>query len=246
MNKENIASLSNQELVEFLQDGLISRATGGEFENDSYTYVRKLILEKKIGSKLLPKWIFKNRNLDMFWPFIKNKFGNYAERRAFIWEEFGPLIDHLESNNNLPLDDNIEFNEDFIQELWHKALERKNSDPEGAITTARTLIETILKHVLDEFKIPYSASADLSELYKSVAKELNLAPEQHHEQIFKQILGGANGIIGGLGALRNKLGDAHGKAKNQIKPSERHSELAINMAGSIGVFIYKTYKSKCD
>ncbi len=101
---------------------------------------------------------------------------------------------------------------------WQKANERKNSDPEGAITIARTLIESLLKHILDERGISYGDNIELSELYKEVAKFLNLAPEQHQEQIFKQILGGANGIISGLGAMRNKLGDAHGTTKTKIKP----------------------------
>ncbi len=85
---------------------------------------------------------------------------------------------------------------------------------------------------------------ELSELYKEVAKLLNLAPEQHQEGIFKQILGGASGIISGLGAMRNKLGDAHGATKTKIKPKERHGELAVNLAGSMALFIYKTYKER--
>jgi phage terminase large subunit-like protein len=38
---------------------------------------------------------------------------------------------------------------DYIQETWHKALERRASDPEGAITAARTLLESVCKHILD-------------------------------------------------------------------------------------------------
>lgn len=99
-----------------------------------------------------------------------------------------------------------------------------------------------MKYILDEQDIKYNDGAELPDLYKEVAKSLNLAPEQHQEQIFKQILGGTSGIISGLGALRNKLGDAHGKSKNSVKPSERHSELAVNLAGAMAIFLYKTFK----
>jgi len=146
--------------------------------------------------------------------------------------------------NMSTIDENIVFDEEHIHTQWKKALERKKNDPEGAITTARTLIESILKYILDEKKIIYNENADLSEMYKEVAKSLNLAPEQHQEQIFKQILGGANGIISGLGSLRNKLGDAHGKTKVSIKPKERHSELAVNLAGTMAIFLYKTFKEE--
>ncbi|WP_420196198.1 abortive infection family protein [Idiomarina xiamenensis] len=73
------------------------------------------------------------------------------------------------------------------------------------------------------------------------AKELNLSPDQHNEQIFKQILGGCSGIVNGLGTLRNKLGDAHGKGKLPVKPQARHAELAVNLAGSMTLFLISTH-----
>lgn len=43
--------------------------------------------------------------------------------------------------------------------------------------------------------------------------------------------------------MRNKYGDSHGKSPiKSYKPKERHSELAINLAGALALFIYKTYK----
>lgn len=145
-------------------------------------------------------------------------------------------------NTETPLAKTISFDETYIHVQWEKAIERKQTDPEGAITMARTLIESLLKHILDEQNIDHGESMELSELYKEVAKLLNLAPEQHQEKIFKQILGGANGVVSGLGAMRNKLGDAHGGVKTKVRPKERHSELAVNLAGSIAIFIYKTYQ----
>jgi hypothetical protein len=37
-----------------------------------------------------------------------------------------------------------------VSEMWHKALDRRTDDPDGAITAARTLLETVCKHILDE------------------------------------------------------------------------------------------------
>jgi hypothetical protein len=141
------------------------------------------------------------------------------------------------------LEENIEFDDEYIHQEWKKALDRKsNGDLEGAITISRTMIESILKFILTKQEIEISENMDLSELYKKTAKSLNLAPEQHQEKIFQQILGGANGIISGLGSLRNKLGDSHGTNGLKIKPKERHSELAVNLAGTMAIFIYKTYQ----
>lgn len=239
---EHIKTLNDFELVQYFQDGLVSRATGGTFEDQLYSLIRSKLLSNKSIETLMPNWIKTNRTLDLFWLFIKGRFGTYAERRQFLWEEFSTVLNYLESKSTSPIEVSIVFDEAHIHKQWQKALERKSNEPEGAITSARTLIESILKYILDEQGIIYNDSSELPELYKEVAKSLNLAPEQHQEQIFKQILGGASSVVIGLGALRNKLGDAHGKSKTSVKPSDRHSELAVNMAGSIAIFLFRTFK----
>ncbi|MCG2419361.1 abortive infection family protein [Aequorivita sp. F47161] len=239
---ENIDKLNDFQLVEYFQDGVVAHATGNRFDNQFYTIVRIKLLSINPIENLLPDWVKTKRTIDQFWTFIKGRFSTYQERREFLWNEFAPSLNYLENKFTSPLEESIVFDESHIHSQWKKAIERQQSEPEGAITAARTLIESVLKHILDEQKIPYNDGAELPDLYKEVAKSLNMAPEQHQEQIFKQILGGASGIVSGLGALRNKLGDAHGKSKNSVKPLERHSELAVNLAGAMTIFLFKTFK----
>jgi hypothetical protein len=239
---EQIEKFNEYQLVEYFQDGVVARATGSDFENQLYKTVRTRLIGNKSLEKLLPEWVKTKRTIDQFWTFIKGRFSTYQERREFLWNEFSPILNYLEKKSTSPLEESIVFDEAHIHTQWQIALDRKQTEPEGAITSARTLIESILKHILDEQDIEYNDTAELPELYKEVAKSLNLAPENHQEQIFKQILGGASGIVSGLGALRNKLGDAHGKSKKSVKPSERHSELAVNLAGSMATFLFKTYE----
>lgn len=121
-------------------------------------------------------------------------------------------------------------------------MERKVSDPEGAITISRTILETVCKHILDELEVEYDANkVELHQLYKLTADQLNLSPEQHTEKVFKQILGGCSAVVNGLGTLRNRYGDAHGKGKKPIKPAPRHAELAVNLAGTMAMFLVETY-----
>ncbi len=131
-----------------------------------------------------------------------------------------------------------------IGEVWRKALDRRHQDPEGAITAARTLLESVCKHILDEVVVEYSENIDLPKLYGMVSKELNLAPSQHTEEAFKRILGGAHSVVDGLANLRNRLGDAHGQGKRPVKPLPRHAELAVNMAGSVASFLLATFEAK--
>jgi len=243
---ENIKTFSDYELAQYIQNGLISRSTGGTFDDNFYKLARSRLIGNKTIERLIPCFVKTSHDVQQFWSFIKTKFERYEERRQYMWNEFSPLLQHSEQSNTAPIDTVIVFDEAHIHAQWQKAIDRKVSDPEGAITMARTLLESILKHILNEQKIVYGDNLELSELYKEVAKSLNLAPEQHQEQIFKQILGGANGIVSGLGAMRNKLGDAHGTVKSAIKPKERHSELAVNLSGSMAIFLYKTYKESGD
>ena len=238
---EHISKFNDFDLVQYMQDNLISCATGGNFDNTIYAFVRNKLLKNATLEAHLPKWIQTNRTIGQFWIFIKGKYGTYQERRSFLWAQFTDILNYLESKTESPINETIVFDEVYIHNLWQKAIERKETDPEAAITSARTLLESVLKYILDEQKITYTDSIDLPELYKEVSKSLNLAPEQHQEQIFKQILGGVHGVVGGLGALRNKLGDAHGKSIHSVKPKQRHSELAVNLAGTVSIFLFKTF-----
>ena len=127
-----------------------------------------------------------------------------------------------------------------VQAAWQKALERRYDDPEGAITSARTLLEAVCKHILDEDEILYEDKDDMPKLYRRVAKHLNLSPSQHTERLFRQILGGCHAIVEGLGSIRNKLGDAHAGGKKIVRPASRHAELAVNLAGAMAQFLVAT------
>lgn len=136
------------------------------------------------------------------------------------------------------------FNPEHVHPRWLAALDRRSSDPEGAITLARTLMEDVCKWLLVETGGTWEETDDLPLLYRKLAKSLNLAPDSHTEQTFKQILGSCQSIIEGLGALRNKLGDAHSVGPKRVRPSARHAELAVNLAGTMATFLVSTWKAR--
>lgn len=241
---------SDLERATFLQNALVSRATGGQPEDSHYQSVRKELLQNREIADLLPAFVRTCRDLSQFWAFIKRENGQYEGRRQIIWAAFSPLLEHLEGKSSKPSDAPISdglksFDSDGVHSVWTKALDRRETDPDGAITAARTLLETVCKNVLDGCRTPYSKNgADLPELYKLVSKELNLAPNLHSEEIFKQILGGVTSVVHGLGAMRNRLGDAHGQGKAPVRPAPRHAQLAVNLAGSTALFIVETWEAR--
>lgn len=235
--------------VEELQDMLVNFSTGGGFGESDYESLRQDLLSNPLTKYLIPDFVKKNRNLSQFWSFIKHKFDHYQERREFLWGAFSPLLEKLEFLKTNPISDSVDgtlktFDIENVSSTWSKITRRREEDPEGAITAARTMLEDVCKYVLEELKVEHPAVMDLPDLYKLVAKNLSLAPEQHTEKIFKQILGGAQSVVQGLAAMRNKLGDAHGKGRGGPKPQPRHAELAINMAGTLSVFLLETLNTK--
>lgn len=148
-----------------------------------------------------------------------------------------------------PADDEItalmqRFDEAGIHDLWQKALLRRNSDPDGAITIARTYLERTCKHILDEEGVAYPDDIDLPKLWSECAKLLSLAPSQHTEDAFKGILGSCQNVVNTLGTIRNRVGDSHGQRGRPVRPKPRHAQLAVNLAGSMAMFLLATWEEQ--
>ena len=235
----------------FFRDGLISLATGGTFQQADFLSLKNEFLSDQTTKPMLPRFLRTCPDTNAFWQFIKHEFASYKERRAFLREEFKPLIATLEGAEQ-PASELItttldRFGIDPAKDAWARALARSTADPEGAITAARSLLESVCKSILDlESEEPplYGPSDDLPKLYKLVSTRLNLAPSQHSEKVFKQILSGCIGVIEGLGELRNKVGDAHGHGRKQVKVQTRHATLAVTLAGAASVFLVESYQTK--
>jgi Abortive infection C-terminus len=198
----------------------------------------------------LPEEVRTCRDLEHFWGRIKAVSPQWAPRRAHIRDGLAKLYDHLEGASRAPMDAIASealstFDADGVHVVWVKALERRHTDPEGAITVARTLLETVCKRILDESGIEYQDKHDLPKLYGIVATKLDIAPSQHTEDVFKRILGGCSSVVEGLGSLRNKISDAHGRGgKLPVRPLPRHAHLAVNLAGTMATFLVETWLAR--
>lgn len=91
--------------VEAMQKMLISRATGEWPSVEEYQTARKALLSIARIKAKLPQFVRSCRDLDQFWGLIKVEGDNYAERRAFIWDGFRPVLDMLDAESRAPSDD---------------------------------------------------------------------------------------------------------------------------------------------
>jgi hypothetical protein len=240
---------SDQERALFLQNLLITRARGEHANDVDYRALRKHFMESGSTKDLLPTFVRSNRDLASFWGWIKSESPTYAGRARIIREAFVPLLDYVEGKDRAPLDKSASetlasFDVEGVHAVWEKALARRANDSEGAITAARTLLETVCKHILDAQQIVYGENDDLPKLYNAVARSLNLAPSQHTEEAFRRVLGGAASIVEGLGTIRNRIGDSHGSGRRPVRPIARHAHLVVNVAGSMATFLVETWLAR--
>lgn len=234
-----------------LLHGLIARATGSDFDGGDplFKSLRREFITEANTKNITPKFLKRTRDLDQFWGIIQPMFGSYAERRKYLYDQFSPLLDFLENTNSSAHETSVgeafeQFVPGHIPDLWNKAIERTKDDPEGAITLARTLLESVCKYILDEEEITYKSDGSLPTLWRACSEQLNLSPSQHTEIVFKSILGSCENIVSSLGSLRNKISDSHGQGKRPVKPHARHAELSVNLAGSMAQFLVSTWESK--
>lgn len=228
-----------------IQDLLIKHATGTGQDEDKYQELRREIIGYERSPKLIPVFVINCRTLEQFWHLMKSRFESYQERREFIYEAFLPLLNELEAGTNKGFislySEPIEaFNLERIEKEFIKCFERSPKDPEGAITSARSLLESVCKHILDESGEVYKEKDELQDIYKKAARKIRLAPEQHKEQVFKQTLQGCLSVVEGLASMRNVYSDSHGKSKHIVIPKERHAKLAVGLASSMALFLLQS------
>ncbi len=235
--------------VESLKNILVAKACGERANEFEYSKLRKRLMKEPLVKDQLPRFVRTCGNLGEFLPYIKETHATYAGRRRFLSEQFEEVLTYLEQESANPSGTSInplltKVETPHIAAAWQQAIDQQATDPSGAITSANTLLETVCKHILDEQEITYANTDDLPKLYQLVADSLTLSPSQHTEQVFRQILGGCQAVVEGLGAMMNQHSDAQGVGKAGVRPAARHAELAVDLAGTMATFLLATWEAK--
>ena len=121
------------------------------------------------------------------------------------------------------------------------------SDPSLAIGTAKELIETVCKTILEERGKPVEGTPDIPTLTKTLLKELDLVPEGIPEEkrgadLIKGILRSLGTIGNDLAQLRGLYGTGHGKTANAQTLKSRHAKLAVGTAATLATFLFETHQ----
>ena len=235
---EGLLELMHDELVAYGTDGSHQLATSG-----SAQAIRALeTVTWRLGLPLkLPFRDF--TTFRSYW--IRNGasgHGGWQARRDIVAELLDPTREELDQ---LRRGGKPQIDEDLIASLRDPVAIREHlarlqriaeSDPPLAIGTAKELIESTAKTVLQERGVDVDDRDDLPALVKQAQEALGLHPSTAQPgpdgtDAVKRILGGLSSIAVGLGELRNRgYGTGHGPRGERVGLRSRHARLAVNAA----------------
>lgn len=137
----------------------------------------------------------------------------------------------------------LELKDDFLTEQIRKCDDKiKSGDFDGAITNARTMVETIIKYILSKNNKEYEYKGDIVDGYKEIKGLLKLNPsEPKYPDYIKKMLSGLISIVDGLAETRNKMSDSHARRQ---KPEKHHAKLAVNSAKTLSEFLIDSFKKQ--
>jgi Abortive infection C-terminus len=138
---------------------------------------------------------------------------------------------------------------DTVKRDLDRALLSAEHDPEDAVTSACSVVESVCRSVLIELGIALPQKKDVQGLYQAVREPLGLTPDKGGvpDEIagdVRTILGGLNSVVNGVGSLRTHAGDAHGRERGYRRIDARIARLAINSASTASLFVLETWQKQ--
>ncbi|HCF9254930.1 TPA: abortive infection family protein [Pseudomonas aeruginosa] len=125
-----------------------------------------------------------------------------------------------------------------IRESWEKALNRRSTDPRGAITAARALLEATLKWIIEQRG--GSVTDKNNELFNRAISALGLDLKG---KPLEKTIQGLNAIIWSVGDMRNRHGDAHGAASCDNSPTKNEAGFCVNLASAAALYLLEEFES---
>jgi len=174
-----------------------------------------------------------------------------AERERIYWTGEGFDLSSLDASAMLVhASQSIQrFGLAEVNQEARRILLNVESDPGDAITSAKSLLESVCRHILADFGEKRSPTANLGDLMRAVMERLSLLPEQVSEKrrgagAAKKVLRSIQATVQGLAELRNLYGDPHGKGPGYRGLESRHARLAATLSGAVAVFLAETHERR--
>jgi hypothetical protein len=141
------------------------------------------------------------------------------------------------------------LNFDTVSRDLKRALDTAHTDPESAVTSARSTVESVCRSIILELGGELPNKKDIKGLFNAVKKPLGLSPDRKDldteiaDDVRKNLSGLAT-VVEGIGALRTHGGDAHGRERGYVRIDPRIANLSINTASTVALFLIETWQRK--
>ncbi len=124
-----------------------------------------------------------------------------------------------------------------LRSRWDKALSRRQSDPSGAITAARSFLESTQKWILEQRG---SSISDRKRLFSATLQQVGLAGQGTP---MSGLLNDIDKLLLSIAQVRNQHGDAHGPADGSSDLTSAEAALCVNVAGALGLFLLECHQA---
>lgn len=240
----------NTEELERLKVVCIKIATGKADPQDDFNLYsalrRELLTDSKLSSHI-PASIRDSLDGGSLFGYFQALYPTYQERRVAINKTFVPLekITREKETTYLlttDLENNIgSVDSTFVRENFRKMIERADSDPSGCITSARGLLESTLKYILNQSGIEVEKNPDIGKLLNKVKQVLFPNFPKETEEI-KKIIGSLSLVVDKIKLIRDSYGDAHGHLDGDGSLDSVFAVFIANMSASICSFLIAAHE----
>lgn len=143
----------------------------------------------------------------------------------------------------------MRFDAPELQRQVARMRDAVDDDPALAIGTAKELVETTCKTILDDRAVAYNSNDDLLTLVKITRKTLGLMPNDIPQSakgadVVRRLLSSLGAVAQGLGELRNLYGTGHGRGGQAKGVGARHARLAVGAAATLAMFLFETHQER--
>ncbi|WP_020374991.1 abortive infection family protein [Sulfobacillus thermosulfidooxidans] len=130
----------------------------------------------------------------------------------------------------------------YLDQQVKRMKEAIDKDPDLAIGTAKELIETVCKTILQELHHETQKDWSLGRLFKETYRTLDgSSGDNPSPNSISQILGGLNTVVSGISELRNNFGTGHGRPADASSLDSHVAKLAVGAASVVASYLFETY-----
>jgi len=132
-------------------------------------------------------------------------------------------------------------------QTFEKAFKQVESDPSLAIGLANSALESVIKKILSDNRIPidYKEGDTLSKLINKICKAFNLHVDKNMPKEVRTIASSLISACETIETMRSKKTEFHGKSdEGFIISSPLYSYFIINAVSTVGTFLLNFYKNQ--